>query len=77
VVIFPYDAYAKVTNCAFFAWYTTLPVFTCSFANEKGKVADKMKIAYKYSLYQVGQFADMAEKMETAYFGTFFIAKHR
>jgi hypothetical protein len=46
-------------------------------ANVKGKVADKMKIAYKYSLYQVGQFADMAEKMETAYFGTFFISKLR
>jgi hypothetical protein len=36
-----------------------------------------MKIAYKYSLYQVGQFADMAEKMETAYFGTFFVSKLR
>merc|ERR1711907_364963 len=44
-------------------------------ANLKGKVADKMKIAYKYSLYQVGQFADMAEKMEAAYFGTSLVSK--
>jgi hypothetical protein len=43
----------------------------------KGKVADKMKIAYKYSLYQVGQFADMAEKMEAAYFGTRLVSKLR
>jgi hypothetical protein len=46
-------------------------------ANVKGKVADKMKIAYKYSLYQVGQFADMAEKMEAAYFGTRLVSKLR
>jgi len=39
------------------------------------KVGEKVKSAYAYSVFQVGEFAKIAEKMEAQYVGTTLVAK--